>query len=68
MSPNAERILVVDDEAHILHVVKLKLQNAGYIVITAGDGEEGYELAREQRPDLIITDHHEWRRDAAGEP
>jgi len=50
------RILVVDDEAHILHVVSLKLRNAGYEVITAADGEEGLALAIEQRPDLLITD------------
>lgn len=57
MSTANGRILVVDDEAHILHVVRLKLENAGYDVITAADGEEGYEVACEHRPDLIITDH-----------
>ncbi len=50
-------ILVVDDEAHILHVVSLKLRNAGYEVITAQNGEEGLEHATQQRPDLIITDY-----------
>ena len=50
-------ILVVDDEAHILHVVSLKLRNAGFDVITAADGEEGYELAVEHMPDLVITDY-----------
>ena len=50
-------ILVVDDEAHILHVVRLKLQNAGYEVITAEDGEEGLELALARRPALVITDY-----------
>jgi len=52
----SKKILVVDDEKHILHVVSLKLKNAGYQVITAGDGEEGYETACEETPDLIITD------------
>ena len=52
----AQRILVVDDEAHIVQVLSLKLRNAGYEIITAVDGEEGVDLAREQRPDLIITD------------
>ena len=50
-------ILVVDDESHILHVVCLKLSNAGYETITACDGEEGYNLAIEHKPDLIITDY-----------
>lgn len=50
------RILVVDDEAHILHVLSLKLRNAGYDVITAGDGEEGLHVASAESPDLIIAD------------
>jgi len=49
-------ILVVDDEAHILHVVRLKLSNAGYEILLARDGEEGYEMASDHHPDLIITD------------
>ena len=57
MSTNAPLILVVDDEAHILHVVSLKLRKAGYEVITAEDGEEGLSVAIEQQPDLIITDY-----------
>ena len=51
------RVLVVDDEAHIVHVVSLKLQNAGFEVITAADGEEGLALASAQLPDLIVTDY-----------
>ncbi len=52
----ASRILVVDDEAHILHVLSLKLRNAGYEVITAVDGEDGLDLATQHAPDLVITD------------
>jgi DNA-binding response OmpR family regulator len=52
----AARILVVDDEAHILHVLSLKLRNAGYDVVTAVDGEEAFEVACQERPDLIMTD------------
>lgn len=50
------RILVVDDEPHIVQVVSLKLRNAGYEVLVAGDGEEAFEIACEQLPHLIITD------------
>lgn len=53
---DSKTILVVDDEAHITHVVSLKLRNAGYEVVTARDGEEGFELAVKKTPDLIITD------------
>ncbi len=51
-------ILVADDESHILHVVSLKLRNAGYKVLTAHDGQEALELAQQERPDLLITDYH----------
>jgi two-component system, OmpR family, alkaline phosphatase synthesis response regulator PhoP len=54
----AKKILVADDESHILHVVSLKLRNAGFEVLTASDGMEALELAQTQRPDLLITDYH----------
>jgi DNA-binding response OmpR family regulator len=51
-------ILVADDESHILHVVSLKLRNAGYRVLTARDGQEAFETANNELPDLLITDYH----------
>lgn len=48
--------LVVDDETHITHVVALKLRNAGFEVLTASDGEEGYEIACSAKPSIVITD------------
>ena len=53
----SRRILVVDDESHILHVLSLKLRNSGFIVDTAVDGEEDalHQLASTQ-PDLLIID------------
>ncbi len=51
-------ILVADDESHILHVVSLKLRNAGFRVITARDGQEALTLATAEHPDLVITDYH----------
>jgi two-component system, OmpR family, alkaline phosphatase synthesis response regulator PhoP len=53
-----KRILVADDESHILHVVSLKLRNAGYTVLTARDGQEALEIAQLEKPDLLITDYH----------
>ncbi len=56
MTATAAKILVVDDEAHIVQVVSLKLRNAGYEVMTAVDGEEAFEIARRTLPDMVITD------------
>ncbi len=50
-------ILVADDEAHILHIVSMKLRNAGFEVLTAVDGEEALDLCRAEHPDLLITDY-----------
>ncbi|KKK71210.1 hypothetical protein LCGC14_2916210 [marine sediment metagenome] len=52
-----KRIFVVDDEAHIRHIVSMKLANAGYDIVTAEDGEEALELCQSEKPDLIITDY-----------
>src|ERR1700709_759198 len=55
---NGKTILVADDESHILHVVSMKLSNAGYRVLTAQDGQEALEIAQQEHPDLLITDYH----------
>jgi DNA-binding response OmpR family regulator len=52
-----KRILVVDDESHILHVLSMKLQNAGFEVVTAMDGEEALDICLAEPPDLLITDY-----------
>ena len=57
MRSNPPLILVADDESHIVHVVKLKLTNAGYRVVTASDGEEALDAALQHRPDLLVTDY-----------
>ena len=57
MNEDAPLILLVDDEAHIVYVVGLKLQESGYRVMTAQDGREALKLAVEHRPDLVITDY-----------
>ena len=51
------RVLVVDDEIHIVHVVAIKLRNNGYEVITADNGAEAFDLAQQERPDIIVTDY-----------
>lgn len=49
-------VLLADDEPHIICVVARKLQDAGFSVLTANDGEEALELAHQHHPDLIVTD------------
>jgi len=51
-----KKVLVVDDEIHIIHVVAIKLRNNGYEVISAENGNEAFELACEEKPDIIVTD------------
>ena len=52
----AKRILAVDDEKHILRLVQINLEKAGYEVITATNGREAVETVRAQHPDLIVMD------------
>jgi two-component system alkaline phosphatase synthesis response regulator PhoP len=52
----SRRILIVDDESHILHVLSLKLRNSGFIVDTAVDGEDALHQIAAMAPDLVITD------------
>ena len=49
-------ILIVDDEAPIVEILKYNLTKSGYRVIVAYDGEEGYYAAVNQKPDLILLD------------
>jgi two-component system, OmpR family, alkaline phosphatase synthesis response regulator PhoP len=53
--PN-KKILVVDDDAKIVELVKLYLKRDGYTVLTASDGIEALKIARESNPDLIVLD------------
>ena len=51
-----KRILVVDDEAQLVEMVVMRLEASGYEVITAHDGQEGLDKARQENPNLIILD------------
>ncbi len=53
----AQKILIADDEIHIIHVVAIKLRNNGYEVVAAGNGAEAYELACREKPDIVVTDY-----------
>ncbi|MFN5201227.1 MAG: response regulator [Gemmatimonas sp.] len=52
----ADRILVVDDETEIVALVAYHLAKTGYRVSTASSGQDALELARRERPSLIVLD------------
>ncbi|MBT2648210.1 response regulator transcription factor [Bacillus sp. ISL-34] len=52
----SKKILVVDDEQSIVTLLQYNLEQAGYSVITALDGEQGLEAAVDIRPDLVVLD------------
>ena len=49
-------ILVIDDDASLRRVTEYHLEQAGYRVLTAVDGQEGLRVFREERPALVLTD------------
>ncbi|MCA9771391.1 MAG: response regulator transcription factor [Myxococcales bacterium] len=51
-----ERILAVDDEEDILELIRFNVARDGYTAITATSGEKALELARREKPDLILLD------------
>ena len=56
MSDHRRQILVVEDEADIRRLVRYNLEQEGYTVLEAADGEEALALARKQRPHLVVLD------------
>jgi len=50
------KILVVDDEIYIVHILDFSLGMEGYEVITALDGEQALEKVKAEKPDLIVLD------------
>lgn len=53
---NKKRILIVDDDPEIIESVRYALQNEGYEVSIARDGNQGLAMAETQTPDLLILD------------
>lgn len=56
MNSNEPLLLVVDDEAGIIRLLKLELSAQGFRVITANNGEEAIKQADEHRPDAVLLD------------
>ncbi len=51
-----KKIMVVDDEPYIARVIKFKLEQEGYAVISANDGVTGLDRIRQEKPDLVLLD------------
>ena len=51
-----QTILVVDDEPEIVRFVRAYLEDAGYRVVTASNGQEALFVARHEKPDLVVLD------------
>ena len=56
MTATAKTVLVVDDEPTLVATLKYNLEREGYRVLTASDGEKAINLARAERPDLMVLD------------
>jgi DNA-binding response OmpR family regulator len=50
------RVLIVDDEVHLMKIIKTCLTREGYRVLQATTGERGLQMALEEKPDLVILD------------
>jgi len=55
-SGKSRKILVVDDERHIVRLVQVNLERAGYQVIAAFDGKEALKKIGSEKPDLVVLD------------
>jgi len=51
-----KKILACDDEKHIVRLVQVNLERAGYEVVTANDGKEALQKVEEENPDLVVLD------------
>jgi CheY-like chemotaxis protein len=51
-----KKIIIVDDEPHVLRVLKLSLENEGYAVETYANGKEALARLQQVIPDILITD------------
>lgn len=51
-----KKLLLVEDEEALVELMKVRLETNDYEVMVAGDGQQGLEMARQYRPDLIVLD------------
>jgi CheY-like chemotaxis protein len=53
---NKKTILVIDDDIDLVEIIRVTLENQGFAVIDAQNGERGLKRATEENPDLILLD------------
>lgn len=51
-----KKILIIDDEPDMIEILRYCLEACGYEIITATDGVQGYVMAQDEKPDLIVLD------------
>jgi DNA-binding response OmpR family regulator len=54
--PKRQRVLIVDDDHEIVESVRFALENNGFEVLVARDGNQGLSMAEREDPDLVILD------------
>lgn len=52
----AKKVLVIDDEAHIVRYITAFLEDSGYETCSASNGEEGMTVLKQEKPDLVTLD------------
>lgn len=56
MKPNKPKVLVVDDDKDMLHLLSIRLSSEGFDIETARDGNEAMDSVMKSRPDVVVTD------------
>ena len=51
-----QKVAIIEDDIAIVQMYRMKFQNEGYDVETAGDGEAGLELIKSVKPDIVLLD------------
>lgn len=55
-APKKKKILLIDDDASMRQLLRMRLQQQSYEVLEASDGREGYDKIKEEAPDLVVSD------------
>lgn len=56
MVKKKKTILIVEDDKFLMKAYSIKIKNAGFNVLSSSNGEEGLQMAKERKPDIIVLD------------